>query len=139
MMRLWGTPVPIPNTKVKTQSAEDTWWETAWENRSLPVLREDCFTETESSPILAPWSSGQDVALSRQNHGFDSHWRCHQTERFCSVFLLFRFFQAFLLLLFLSNRYTKYCIFVRFFFACLLLPFRWNVQAESLILFVFSL
>ena len=36
VMRLWDTPVPIPNTKVKTQSAEDTWWETAWENRWLP-------------------------------------------------------------------------------------------------------
>ena len=37
-------------------------------------------------PFKPPWSSGQDVALSRQNHGFDSHWRCHQIERFCSVF-----------------------------------------------------
>ncbi len=42
-------PVPIPNTEVKLFSAEDTWRETAWENRSLPVLREkqfmrvDCF------------------------------------------------------------------------------------------------
>ena len=24
----------------------------------------------------APWSRGQDVALSRRNHGFNSHWRC---------------------------------------------------------------
>ena len=31
-------PVPIPNTEVKLFSAEDTWRETAWENRSLPVL-----------------------------------------------------------------------------------------------------
>ena len=30
-------PVPIPNTEVKLFSAEDTWRETAWENRSLPV------------------------------------------------------------------------------------------------------
>ena len=59
-------PVPIPNTEVKLFSAEDTWRATAWENRSLPVLREDCFTETESSPILAPWSSSQDIALSRR-------------------------------------------------------------------------
>ena len=36
MMRLWDTPVPIPNTKVKTQSAEDTWRGTARENRWLP-------------------------------------------------------------------------------------------------------
>ncbi len=31
-------PVSIPNTEVKLFSAEDTWRETAWENRSLPVL-----------------------------------------------------------------------------------------------------
>ena len=31
-------PVPIPNTEVKLFSAEDTWRETAWENRTLPVL-----------------------------------------------------------------------------------------------------
>ena len=36
MMRLWDTPVPIPNTMVKTQAAEDTWWEAAWENRWSP-------------------------------------------------------------------------------------------------------
>ena len=60
-----------------------------------------------------------------------------------NVFVLFFccsvFFKLCFPLPFLSNRYTEYCIFVRFFFACLLLPFRWNVQVESLILFVFSL
>ena len=30
------TPVPIPNTEVKLLSADDTWWETAWESRTLP-------------------------------------------------------------------------------------------------------
>ena len=32
------TPVPISNTVVKLLSAEDTWWEAAWENRSSPVF-----------------------------------------------------------------------------------------------------
>ena len=32
------TPVPISNTVVKLFSANDTWWETAWESRRLPVL-----------------------------------------------------------------------------------------------------
>mgnify|MGYP001776648527 CR=1 FL=1 len=32
------TPVPIPNTAVKLPSADDTWRETAWESRSLPVF-----------------------------------------------------------------------------------------------------
>ena len=31
-----GTPVPIPNTEVKLCSGENTWLETARENRSLP-------------------------------------------------------------------------------------------------------
>ena len=31
------TPVPISNTEVKLPSADDTWWETAWESRTLPV------------------------------------------------------------------------------------------------------
>ena len=29
------TPVPIPNTEVKLRSADDTWWVTARESRSL--------------------------------------------------------------------------------------------------------
>ena len=36
-MRLWETPVPIPNTMVKTQAADDTMLETAWESRWVPV------------------------------------------------------------------------------------------------------
>ena len=32
------TPVPISNTEVKLSSADYTWWEAAWESRSLPVL-----------------------------------------------------------------------------------------------------
>ena len=35
-IRLGGTPVPIPNTKVKTQTADGTMLETAWESRRLP-------------------------------------------------------------------------------------------------------
>ena len=48
-----ATPVPISNTEVKLLSADDTWWEAAWESRTLPVQ-------------MAPWSSGQDTALSRR-------------------------------------------------------------------------
>ena len=35
-MRLGETPVPIPNTMVKTQAADDTALETVWESRWLP-------------------------------------------------------------------------------------------------------
>ena len=35
-----GPPVPIPNTEVKLSGAEDTWLETARENRYSPTLRQ---------------------------------------------------------------------------------------------------
>ena len=35
-MRLGGTPVNIPNTTVKPETAESTMLETAWEDRWLP-------------------------------------------------------------------------------------------------------
>ena len=38
LMRLGETPVPIPNTMVKTQEADGTMLETAWESRWLPDL-----------------------------------------------------------------------------------------------------
>ncbi len=36
-MRLGDTPVPIPNTMVKTQAADGTALETVWESRWLPA------------------------------------------------------------------------------------------------------
>ena len=36
-MRLGDTPVPIPNTMVKTQSADGTIPETVWESRWMPL------------------------------------------------------------------------------------------------------
>ena len=35
-MRSGATPVPIPNTTVKTGTADDTALETVWESRWLP-------------------------------------------------------------------------------------------------------
>ena len=35
-MRPGDTPVPIPNTTVKTRTADGTMLETAWESRWLP-------------------------------------------------------------------------------------------------------
>ena len=37
-MRPWVTPVPIPNTMVKTWTAEGTILETVWESRWLPII-----------------------------------------------------------------------------------------------------
>ena len=36
-MRLGDTPVPIPNTMVKTRSADGTILETVWESRWMPL------------------------------------------------------------------------------------------------------
>ena len=36
VMRIGETPVPIPNTTVKTYTADGTMLETAWESRWLP-------------------------------------------------------------------------------------------------------
>ena len=89
------TPVPIPNTVVKLPSAENTWRATAREHKSLPELLSRAFLLSKeffsmlryssiaqsvehaavnrrvvgSSPTggaMAPWSSGQDTALSRR-------------------------------------------------------------------------
>ena len=38
-MRPWVTPVPIPNTTVKTWAAESTILATVWEDRWLPDLK----------------------------------------------------------------------------------------------------
>ena len=38
-MRLGETPVNIPNTKVKTQTAYGTMLETAWESGWMPDLK----------------------------------------------------------------------------------------------------
>ena len=39
-MRLWETPVPSPNTTVKTQAADGTALETVWESRWAPDQKE---------------------------------------------------------------------------------------------------
>ena len=36
MMRLGDTSVPIPNTTIKTQAVDGTWWAAAWESRWSP-------------------------------------------------------------------------------------------------------
>ena len=58
-MRLGDTPVPIPNTMVKTQAADGTMLETVWESRWMPD----------------PWgisSVGRAPALQAGGHEFES-------------------------------------------------------------------
>ena len=40
-MRIRETPVPIPNTTVKTYAADGTMLETAWESRWLPDYKKE--------------------------------------------------------------------------------------------------
>ena len=40
-IRLRGTRVPIPNTRVKPKTAEGTMLETAWESRWLPDYKKE--------------------------------------------------------------------------------------------------
>ena len=40
-MRFGVTPVPIPNTMVKTEAADGTALETVWESRWLPDLQKE--------------------------------------------------------------------------------------------------
>ena len=46
-MRSWGTPVPIPNTMVKTWTADGTLLETARESRWMPPLKKKIWATTE--------------------------------------------------------------------------------------------
>ena len=48
-MRKGETPVPIPNTTVKTLSADSTMLETAWEDRWLPDLKRKSINSDEGA------------------------------------------------------------------------------------------
>ena len=48
------TPVPIPNTEVKLSSAEDTWLETTWENKSLPEFYQDSEFTAQGLVLVCP-------------------------------------------------------------------------------------
>ena len=45
-------PVPIPNTEVKLIRVENTWLETAWEDRTMPVQGKNPITGF--LPYIAP-------------------------------------------------------------------------------------
>ena len=59
-------PVPIPNTEVKLICAEDSWLETACENRSMPASLENSSlrAERKARPAVACYAPlAQLVAL----------------------------------------------------------------------------
>ena len=62
MMRLGDTSVPIPNTTIKTQAVDGTWWAAVWESRWSPE-----FNLLKMSNLLwwvwRSWLARQIVAL----------------------------------------------------------------------------
>ena len=74
-MRLGDTPVPIPNTMVKTQAADGTALETVWESRWLPDSQGDVAQLGEHLPCKqGVKSSNLSVSTSRK-HPADKNWK----------------------------------------------------------------
>ena len=59
-MRLGETPVPIPNTMVKTWAADGTALETVWESRWPPKLKKE---KTDTEPL---WKFRIDTGTDEQ-------------------------------------------------------------------------
>ena len=59
-MRLGETPVPIPNTTVKTWAADGTALETVWESRWPPKLKKK---KTDTEPL---WKFRIDTGTDEQ-------------------------------------------------------------------------
>ena len=57
-MRLGDTPVPIPNTMVKTQTADGTILETVWESRWLPDSSKRGCSSVGRAPALQAGGQG---------------------------------------------------------------------------------
>src|SRR5262245_19567119 len=64
--RIRVTPVPIPNTEVKPDTADGTAWETVWESRSLPAVIQTRTPDAQSSPRRAFLSVRLDHHRSRR-------------------------------------------------------------------------
>ena len=62
-MRSGVTPVPIPNTTVKTRAAESTMLETAWEDRWLPDLKKRSFNSDEGTEKIRFLMTGKTVRM----------------------------------------------------------------------------
>ena len=75
------TPVPISNTVVKLLSADDTWWEAAWESRTLPVfVLQIIFTIQRKDSSHAVFFSFSNVSTFRKD-GFVSSKNPHHAAK----------------------------------------------------------
>ena len=82
------TPVPIPNTEVKLCSADGTWWEAAWESRSLPEQKRTLMAFFFCSVLFA---TGEYIILKQSfKHHLTAYYillRKAPQTRFCSATL----------------------------------------------------
>ena len=75
-MRLGDTPVPIPNTMVKTQAADGTMLETAWESRWVPDLYGGVAQLGEHLPCKQGVVGSNPFISTRCNHEEWEHRTC---------------------------------------------------------------
>ena len=67
-MRVGETPVPIPNTMVKTYAADGTALETVWESRWLPAPNQKAWesaykNRTGTHRSVPTWYSGEALLI----------------------------------------------------------------------------
>ena len=70
-MRLGDTPVPIPNTMVKAQTADGTMLETAWESRWLPESLWGCSSVGRAPALQAGGQEFESLHLHSQKRQID--------------------------------------------------------------------
>ena len=79
-MRLGVTPVPIPNTMVKTQAADGTALETVWESRWLPASNGDVAQLGEHLPCKqGVESSNLFVSIRKETSGRRKRLRAYSS------------------------------------------------------------
>ena len=79
-MRLGDTPVPIPNTTVKTQEADGTALETVWESRWLPASNGDVAQLGEHLPCKqGVESSNLFVSIRKETSGRRKRLRAYSS------------------------------------------------------------
>ena len=66
-MRPGGTPVPIPNTMVKTWAADGTALETMWESRWMPALKWGCSSVGRAPALQAGGQEFESLHLHESN------------------------------------------------------------------------
>ena len=78
------TPVPIPNTEVKTAYADGTAWVTVWKSRAPPSLTPLRFIKRKCSEIGA-LSKIKTIEVKIDIYRFPNLNTIHISQRLCSL------------------------------------------------------